>query len=129
MRVQAALLGDHFEVRDEKLYLDGVHNTFTTTSFPTRASFYVIFMFELDVEEFGKEVSTAWAIMDPDGRTVELAPEPFTLPSEAPGVITGWYRIIPFVDFRFVEAGVHEVQFRVDGAIVGKIPLNIDLKT
>ena len=64
MRLQAALLGDHFEFRDEKLYLDGVHNTLTTTSFPTLASFHVIFMFELDVEEFGKEVSTAWAIMD-----------------------------------------------------------------
>ena len=120
------MLGDKIEFRDGKLYLDGVHNTFTTGSFPTRASFYVIFMFELDVEEFGKEISTAWLIMDPDGRAVELAPEAFTLPSTTPGDINGWFRILPFVDFQFVEAGVHEVQFRVDGAIVGTIPLIVN---
>lgn len=129
VRLQAALAGDHFELRDRKLYLEGVHNSFTTKSFPTRATFDVIFMFALDVEEFGNDVSTAWAIMDPDGRTVELPPENFALPSEAPGVITGWYRILPFVDFQFVEAGVHEVQFRVDGSIVGTLSLNIDLET
>ncbi len=125
MRMQAALLGDKIEFRDGKFYLSGVSNDLASPAFPAKASFDVIFMLELDIEDFGREVSVECVTVDPDGRTVAIPPDSATLPTGAPGEATGWFRIIQFREFQFAEPGTHEILLMLNNEEAGRMALNL----
>ena len=120
-------MGDKIEFRHGKFYLTGVTNDLISPSFPGLANFDVIFRFELDIEEFGREGSVECVIVDPDGRSVAGPLETATLPHGEPGEATGWYRIIPYRDFRFAEPGTHEIILNLNAEEAARMSLNVRL--
>ena len=126
MKPTAVLAGEHFEFRDGKLYLNGIINTFDAASFPTRVSFDALFLFALEAEDFGKTVLSDWTLVGPDGQEFQGPTEEFTLPIQAPGVITGWHRILPFKGIGIVGPGTYELRLRVDGVEMATMPFNVN---
>ena len=125
MKPTAVLAGEHFEFRDGKLYLNGILNTFTAESFPAIAVFDALFQFALDAEDFGETVLSDWVLVGPDGEEAQGPEQEFTLPVQAPGVITGWHRILK-CQLGIKEPGNHELRLRVNGNVVATIPFNMN---
>lgn len=81
---------------------------------PITLSFFVVWSFELEPQELGRELQFVIRIVTPGGTAHDSKPRLMRLPSAGAGASTAWTVIEPYV-VTFRKPGVHEFRLVAEG--------------
>lgn len=81
---------------------------------PTTQSFFVVWSFDLDPADFGRDLSFRVRIVTPEGRTHDSQPRAGRLPGRGAAALTTWTVVEPYV-ITFRTPGVHEFRLVAEG--------------